>query len=90
MKDWTVPLQALVRASLLFIPALVIFLLRIAQIQFNPRLTTSPVDTFVQTLVNYKTYQTVVFYLFSAWVMMEVFVWTAPYEADLAVVAVGQ
>ena len=76
-----------VRTLLLFLSALVIFILRVSQLQLGPRTTISPIKTFTQALIQVNTYRTFAIYLFSAWWFSEVYVWSASQGADLKLVA---
>jgi nucleoporin NDC1 len=72
-----------IRMGLLFICAFAIFVLRVAQLHVGIRTTNSPFQTFRQYLPRYQTTQTTAWYLFSAWLFSEVYIFSAPSSADL-------
>ncbi|KAI9671739.1 MAG: hypothetical protein M1831_003267 [Alyxoria varia] len=78
------------RSILLFIPALGVFILRVAQLHIAPRKGPSPAHTFVSQLCSYKTLHTLAWYAFSAWFFCEVYIWSAPSKANLAIVDPGK
>ncbi|KZF25750.1 hypothetical protein L228DRAFT_83042 [Xylona heveae TC161] len=75
--------RAGIRACLLFISGLSIFILRVAQLHVGARTTASPLSTFRQYLIRYNTIQTLIWYNFSAWWFSEVYVWSVPQKANL-------
>jgi nucleoporin NDC1 len=78
------------RALLLFIPSLLVFILRLAQLHLGPRMTNSPLESFRQYALHLNTLQTVIFYCCSALLFGEVFMWSAPPEAELSLVLEGR
>ncbi|KAI9828562.1 MAG: hypothetical protein M1819_006554 [Sarea resinae] len=78
------------RTGLLFISALSIFVLRVAQLHIGQRTTPSPFHTFRQYLFRFDTVQTLLWYSFSAWWFSEVYVWSAPDNSNLNWVTEGK
>ena len=79
-----------ISALLLFLSALVIFVLRVANFHFGERNNSSPASTFLQCLASPVGLQTLGFYLASAWWFSEVYIWTAPASAKLNWVIEGR
>ena len=75
--------RAGIRTGLLFIPAFMIFILRVAQLHVGLRTSNSAFQTFVQYAPRFQTIQTVGWYLFSAYLFSEIYIWSAPKEAEL-------
>ena len=75
---------------MLFIAALSVFVLRVAQLHLGVRSTASPFDTFKQKLFSFSTVQTLGWYTFSAWWFSEVYIWSAPEKANLGWIAAGK
>ncbi|KAF3007762.1 hypothetical protein E8E13_010132 [Curvularia kusanoi] len=65
-----------IRALLLFIPALTIYLLRIAQWHVGRRQTLTRAETFQKYFARKNTLVTLAFYVFSAWLFSEVYTWS--------------
>ena len=63
---------------LLFTSALIVFILRVANLHFGERLTISPASTFLQCILGWTGLQTLAFYLFSAWFFSEIYVFSGP------------
>lgn len=80
------------RTSLLFVSALCIFILRIAQLHIGPRTTTSPSNTFLQYVLNwpFQIVNTLLWYSISAWIFGETYIWSASSSAKLSMVEVGK
>ncbi|QDS76534.1 hypothetical protein FKW77_006103 [Venturia effusa] len=72
-----------IRAPLLFISALVVAILRVSRTHIGTRATTSPLETLRKELFDVSTYLTFVWYMLSAWVFSEVYIWGRPAEAKL-------
>ncbi|TLD22569.1 nuclear envelope protein [Venturia nashicola] len=72
-----------IRAPLLFISALVVAILRVSRTHIGTRATTSPLQTLWKELFHVSTYLTFVWYMLSAWVFSEVYIWGRPAEAKL-------
>lgn len=79
-----------IRTLLLFVSALSIFVLRVAQLHLGSRTTASPFETFTRYLFRLNTVQTLAWYLFSAWWFSEVYMWSVPESANLGWVAAGK
>lgn len=75
--------RAGIRAGLLFIPAFMIFLLRVGQLHVGYRTSNSAYQTFLRYAPRKETMQTVGWYLFSAYLFSEIYIWSASKEADL-------
>ncbi|KAL9073239.1 MAG: hypothetical protein Q9161_003071 [Pseudevernia consocians] len=78
-----------IRTLLLFVSALSIFVLRVAQLHLGTRTTAAPFETFTRYLFRLDTLQTLGWYLFSAWWFSEVYMWSVPGSANLGWVAAG-
>ncbi|OKL58769.1 hypothetical protein UA08_05695 [Talaromyces atroroseus] len=77
-----------IRALLLFISTLAVFFIRVAQMHTGPRTTASPISALRYTFPLHAL-QTLGWYLFSAWWFSEIYLWSAPAEADLGWVKTG-
>ncbi|KKA23921.1 Nuclear envelope protein [Rasamsonia emersonii CBS 393.64] len=77
------------RALLLFVSSLSVFVLRVGQMHVGPRTTNSQFATF-RHLFPLHIIQTLGWYLFSAWWFSEIYVWSAPQTADLGWVKPGR
>lgn len=75
--------RAGIRAGLLFIPAFMIFILRVAQLHVGFRTSYSAYQTFTRYAARLETVQTAMWYLLSAYLFSEIYIWSAPPEADL-------
>ena len=75
--------RAGIRTGLLFIPAFMIFILRVAQLHVGIRTSNSAYQTFVRYAPRFQTIQTAGWYLFSAYLFSEIYIWSASKEADL-------
>lgn len=60
-----------------------IFILRVAQLHVGLRTSYSAYQTFTRYAARVNTIQTLSWYLFSAWLFSEVYIWSAPKSADL-------
>lgn len=89
MGEWNIFWQwfpigpAGMKTLLLLIPALVIYILRVAQIHIGQRTTTYPFETFIKYLFRFNTLQTFVVYSLSALLFGEVYIWSQPTSAKL-------
>ncbi|KAI9734734.1 MAG: hypothetical protein M1818_006721 [Claussenomyces sp. TS43310] len=72
-----------IRTGLLFICAFSIFVLRVAQLHVGLRTTSSEFQTFKQYALRFETAQTAVWYLFSAWLYSEVYIYSASSDANI-------
>jgi nucleoporin NDC1 len=60
-----------------------IFILRVAQLHVGLRTSNSAYQTFIQYAPRFQTIQTAGWYLFSAYVFSEVYIWSVPKHAEL-------
>jgi nucleoporin NDC1 len=75
--------RAAIRTGLLFIPAFMIFVLRVAQLHVGLRTSNSAFQTFTQYAGRFETVQTAAWYILSAYIFSEVYIWSASKESDL-------
>lgn len=78
------------RTLLLGISSLSIFVLRVAQLHLDARVTKSPFETLQKYLFRFNTVQTLTWYLFSAWWFSEVYFWSASDGANLGWISQGR
>lgn len=79
-----------IRTLLLFIPALTIYLLRIAQWHVGQRHTLTRAETFQKYFLRKNTILTLVFYAFSAWLYSEVYTWSRTVDDRLNFTELGR
>jgi nucleoporin NDC1 len=60
-----------------------IFILRVAQLHVGLRTSNSAYQTFIQHAPRFQTVQTAGWYLFSAYVFSEIYIWSVPKTAEL-------
>jgi nucleoporin NDC1 len=72
-----------IRTFLLFIPAFMIFILRVAQLHVGYRTSYSAWDTFRTNAGKFQVVQTLSWYALSAYLFSEIYIWSAPKSADL-------
>lgn len=77
------------RCALLYIPCLCVFIVRVSNLHFGARNTTSKIETLFQLANNFNTYQTYAWYLFSAWLFGELYIWSSAETSSLAMVDRG-
>ena len=75
--------RAGIRSGLLFIPAFMIFILRVAQLHVGIRTSNSAFQTFTRYAVRLETVQTAMWYMLSGYLFSEIYIWSAPADADL-------
>jgi len=75
--------RAGIRTGLLFIPAFMVFVLRVAQLHVGIRTSYSAWYTFRTYALRYDVVQTIGWYCLSAYLFSEIFIWSAPNRADL-------
>lgn len=75
---------------LLFISCLTIFILRVAQSHVGRRTTASPFDTFLRYMFSRSTIQTFTWYMVSAFLYCEVYIFATSKRANLAWVDPGR
>ncbi|KAJ5665760.1 uncharacterized protein N7477_008208 [Penicillium maclennaniae] len=78
-----------IRAVLLFVSSLAVFVLRVGQLHLGSRTTTSSIATF-RYLFPLQVAQTFGWYLFSAWWFTEIYLWSSSAEAALEMVKRGK
>ncbi|KAJ5745392.1 hypothetical protein N7520_010574 [Penicillium odoratum] len=78
-----------VRAVLLFVSSLVVFVLRVGQMHLGSRTTTSSLGT-LRSLFPLQVAQTFAWYLFSAWWFTEIYIWSSSTSAHLEMVIRGR
>ncbi|TKA83478.1 hypothetical protein B0A55_00568 [Friedmanniomyces simplex] len=80
------------RAFLLFVPVLAVFIIRVMNLHVGTRTTTSMAETcYIQIRSSVlRTAATVGWYVFSAWMFGEVYIWSRSQEADLGWVDMGR
>ncbi|KAJ8117733.1 hypothetical protein OPT61_g1138 [Boeremia exigua] len=79
-----------IRTLLLFIPALTIYLLRIAQWHVGRRHTLTRAETFQKYFLRKNTLLTLAFYAFSAWLYNEVYTWSRTGKDRLNLTELGR
>ncbi|TAQ83599.1 hypothetical protein B7494_g8076 [Chlorociboria aeruginascens] len=72
-----------VRTGLIFIPAFMTFILRVAQLHVGLRTSYSPIQTFLQYAWRFQTIQTLGWYSLSAYLFSEIYIWSIPASANL-------
>ena len=78
------------RTALLCIPALLVYLLRVAQWHIGRRNTTSSWQTFYQYALSRRTFSTFTVYILSAFFYGEVYIWTRSESAELQLTDPGR
>lgn len=79
-----------IRTLLLFIPALTIYLLRIAQWHVGQRHTLTRAETFQKYFLRKGTILTLAFYAFSAWLYSEIYTWSRTEKDRLNLTELGR
>lgn len=79
-----------IRTLLLFLPALIIYVLRVAQWHVGRRQTQTSVETFQKYFFRKATLFTLVFYAFSSWLYSEVYIWSRPSTDKLGLTEYGR
>jgi nucleoporin NDC1 len=72
-----------IRTLLLFVPALIVYILRVAQWHVGRRNTDTPWHTFRKHAFRQTTISTIIGYVLSAWLYSEVYIWSRPKNARL-------
>ena len=75
--------RAGIRTGLVFIPAFMIYILRVAQLHVGSRTSQSAYHTFMQYAPRLQTIQTAGWYSFSAYLFSEIYIWSVPKDAEL-------
>jgi nucleoporin NDC1 len=78
------------RMMLLFLPVLSVFIIRLANLHVGERNTASGFETIYQHLTAPRTYNTLWWYMVSAFVFGEVYIWSRGNNADLGWVDQGR
>lgn len=78
------------RALLLFIPCLAVFIVRVANMHIGERTANSRAETMYAQLVSGKALHTLIWYLFSSWWFGEVYIWSRKDSAALMMVDPGR
>jgi nucleoporin NDC1 len=79
-----------VRTLTIFLPALIIYVLRVAQWHVGDRLTETRADTVVKYTLRKATLATFGLYAFSAWIFSEVYIWSRPASSKLGLTDFGR
>jgi nucleoporin NDC1 len=79
-----------IRMMLLFLSVLSVFIVRLANLHVGERNTTSGVETLYQHLTAARTYNTLWWYLVSAFVFGEVYIWSRGNDANLGWIDKGR
>ncbi|TKA21860.1 hypothetical protein B0A50_08732 [Salinomyces thailandicus] len=88
---WWFPLgTAGLRALLLFIPCLAVFIAQVMNMEVGGRNTTSGFETWVQRATESRTWMTLLWYCFSGWFFGEVYIWSSSEEAELGWIDYGR
>jgi nucleoporin NDC1 len=75
--------RAGIRTGLLFIPAFMIFILRVAQLHVGLRTSYSGWQTFRSYGLKFQVIQTIGWYSLSAYLFSEIYIWSVSKDADL-------
>ncbi|KAF2845768.1 nuclear envelope protein-like protein [Plenodomus tracheiphilus IPT5] len=78
------------RTLILFIPALTIYVLRVAQWHVGARHTSNPASTVTKYLFRPATILTPAFYCFSSWVFLEAYLWSRAPDSKLGATELGR
>jgi len=79
-----------IRMMLLFLSVLSVFIIRLANLHVGEKNTTSGVETLYQHLTSARTYNTLWWYLVSAFVFGEVYIWSRGNDANLGWIDKGR
>jgi nucleoporin NDC1 len=79
-----------IRTLMAFLPALIIYVLRAAQWHVGERQTSTQAQTSQKYLFRKATLFTLAFYLFSAWLFGEVYIWSRPSSSKLGFTDLGR
>jgi len=78
------------RALLLFMPCLAVFIVRVGNMHAGHLNTTSGFETFVSHSTSLRTLATIVWYVYSAWFFGEAYIWAQGQERNLGWVDLGK
>ncbi|KAF2421484.1 hypothetical protein EJ08DRAFT_619963 [Tothia fuscella] len=79
-----------IRTLMIFLSALTIFVLRVSRTHVGSRTTTSPFATFYNDIFDVSTYLTFLWYLVSAALYIEVYLFGRPPEAKMGLIDYGR
>ncbi|KAH4842280.1 hypothetical protein HBH75_215560 [Parastagonospora nodorum] len=79
-----------IRTCMIFLPALIIYVLRVAQWHVGERHTSTRFETAQKYFFRKSTILTLAFYAFSAWLYGEVYIWSRPSQAKLGFTDMGR
>jgi nucleoporin NDC1 len=79
-----------IRTLLVFLPALIIYVLRVAQWHVGQRQTQTRAETVQKYFFRKSTLLTLAFYSFSAWLYGEVYIWSRTSESKLGFTDTGR
>ncbi|KAF2166978.1 hypothetical protein M409DRAFT_66487 [Zasmidium cellare ATCC 36951] len=79
-----------IRALLLFIPCLAVFIVRVASMHIGKRTANSRAETIYAQLFSGRALHTLIWYIFSAWWFGEVYIWNSRDSAALMMVDPGR
>jgi nucleoporin NDC1 len=79
-----------IRALLLFMPCLAVFILRVANMHVGVQTTASVAESVYKTATSWKTAHTLAWYVYSAWFFGEVYLWSRGDNANLGWVDQGR
>ncbi|KAL5115046.1 hypothetical protein ACEQ8H_007087 [Pleosporales sp. CAS-2024a] len=79
-----------IRTLLVFLPALIVYVLRVAQWHVGARHTATPFDTAKKYFFRKSTLLTLALYAFSAWLYGELYIWSRPTQSKLAMTDMGR
>ena len=79
-----------IRTLLLFLAALSVFVLRVAQLHLGSRSSSSPFQTFRREILGPKVLRTFGWYAFSAWLFGEIYLWSASKDANFGWISDGK
>lgn len=75
--------RAGLKAGMIFISGFIVFLLRVSHMHVGKRTTRSPYHTFRQNIFTKHTLYTALHYLISAWLFAEIYIFSAPIDANI-------
>ena len=78
------------RAVLIFISMLLVYVVRVAFLHVGTRQYPSPFSRFLGSITKWRPYYTALWYALSAWLFAEVYIYSAPAKAQLNIVDAGK
>ena len=79
-----------IKAGLIFLSVLMVFVLRIANLRTASRQAQSPAYAFLKGLRDGRRWQTLLWYALSAWLFVEVYIWSAAPAKQLSLINPGK